>query len=127
MPGLVRKLLIIAAVDGLILQPHGNAQRNASNGHHAIQIQYKTKKITSLSSPSSPSSPSVGPSLNEDKREEGDGKSKQLRKDAELEAHGVVGECFSSRRGMFCEWRRVDCLRLMKKNRANYQLMYFFG
>ncbi|GAD95719.1 SacI domain protein [Paecilomyces variotii No. 5] len=88
MPGLVRKLLIIAAVDGLILQPHGNAQRNASNGHHAIQIQYKTRKISSLPPPSSPS---TGPSLSEDKREEGDGKNKELKKDVELEAHGIVG------------------------------------
>ncbi|KMU82309.1 hypothetical protein CIHG_00093 [Coccidioides immitis H538.4] len=28
MPGLARKLLIIAAVDGLILQPYGNGTRN---------------------------------------------------------------------------------------------------
>lgn len=98
MPGLVRKLLVIAAVDGLILQPHGNAQRNASNGHHAIQIQYKTRKISSLPPQSLPS---VSPDLNEKKQDgEAEGKNQQQKqqqqKDAELEAHGVVGE-FSPR------------------------------
>ncbi|KAJ9307144.1 hypothetical protein DTO217A2_3382 [Paecilomyces variotii] len=93
MPGLVRKLLVIAAVDGLILQPHGNAQRNASNGHHAIQIQYKTRKISSLPPQSLPS---VSPDLNEKKQDgEAEGKNQQQKqqqqKDAELEAHGVVG------------------------------------
>jgi len=45
MPGLVRKLVIIAAVDGLILQPL--SQRN-QRAPPAIRIDYQTHNITAL-------------------------------------------------------------------------------
>lgn len=49
MPSLVRKLVIFAAVDGLILQQNDRGQRGSSNGNLSVQIDYKTRKITSLS------------------------------------------------------------------------------
>lgn len=53
MPGLLRKLLIVAAVDGLVLHAHGtNGARhsNGGNGNDAssIRIDYKTNKVTTL-------------------------------------------------------------------------------
>ncbi|KAI1970587.1 hypothetical protein LOZ55_006483 [Ophidiomyces ophidiicola] len=46
MPSLVRKLLIIAAVDGLILQPYGNGTRNNSDaGFSSLRIDYNSRKI----------------------------------------------------------------------------------
>lgn len=50
MPGLYKKLVVIAAVEGLILQPHG--QRNQLN----LQIKYKTHEISSLGSSIHPGS-----------------------------------------------------------------------
>jgi hypothetical protein len=76
MPGLLRKLVIFAAVDGLVLQPHGNGGRN--NGSYepqSVRIDYKTNKISSLSVPAS--DPAV-------------------RKDAGLEAYGLVGKLLFS-------------------------------
>lgn len=70
---MLRKLIIFAAVDGLILQPHGNGQRNANNGACAIQIEYRTRKITLL--------PPSSPSWHEKNKEFG------------LESHGIVGMC----------------------------------
>ncbi|KAJ5704055.1 hypothetical protein N7493_011193 [Penicillium malachiteum] len=53
MPGLLRKLVIVAAVDGLILHAHGvNGPRhnNGSNNEaSSIRIDYKTNKINALS------------------------------------------------------------------------------
>lgn len=49
MPSLVRKLVICAAVDGLILQQNDRGQRGSSNGNLSVQIDYKTRTITSLS------------------------------------------------------------------------------
>ncbi|KAG5300487.1 SacI domain-containing protein [Histoplasma ohiense] len=67
MPGLARKLLIFAAVDGLILQPYSSSQRGApSNPSSALRIEYKTRRIDSAPS-----------SSNSD--------------DACLESHGVIG------------------------------------
>ena len=43
MPGLVRKLVIFAAVDGLILQPAHQHQRSH---HHSLHIAYETDSIT---------------------------------------------------------------------------------
>lgn len=77
MPGLLRKLIVVAAVDGLILQPHGNGQRNGSNGACAIQIEYRTRKI-SLLPPSSPASPG-----------------RREKKEGGLESHGIVGKCLN--------------------------------
>lgn len=45
MPGLARKLLVIAALDGLVLQPLG--QRNQRTGN-AIRIDYKSRRIALL-------------------------------------------------------------------------------
>lgn len=75
MPGLIRKLLIFAAVDGLILQPYGNGSRhNGSNtDSSSIRIEYKTSKISSF--PASALS------------DEFEGK----QEDAGLEAYGLVG------------------------------------
>ncbi|KAJ5901676.1 hypothetical protein N7495_002204 [Penicillium taxi] len=54
MPGLLRKLVIVAAVDGLILHAHGINGPRHSNGSNndasSIKINYKTHKITALSS-----------------------------------------------------------------------------
>ncbi|EER38028.1 conserved hypothetical protein [Histoplasma capsulatum H143] len=67
MPGLARKLLIFAAVDGLILQPYSSSPRGApSNPSSALRIEYKTRRIDSAPS-----------SSNSD--------------DACLESHGVIG------------------------------------
>ncbi|KAE8554224.1 hypothetical protein EYB25_002762 [Talaromyces marneffei] len=64
MPSLVRKFVIFAAVDGLILQQNDRGQRNSSNGNLSVQIDYKTRKITSLSQARSESSvKSTSPSL----------------------------------------------------------------
>ena len=53
MPGLLRKLVIVAAVDGLILHAHGvNGPRHnngSNNDASSIRIDYKTNKITALS------------------------------------------------------------------------------
>ncbi|KAK2781280.1 hypothetical protein FQN52_001712 [Onygenales sp. PD_12] len=62
MPGLARKLLIFAAVDGLILQPYTASQTSPS----ALQIEYKTRRIYSPPSTST-------------------------KNEACLESHGVVG------------------------------------
>ena len=47
MPGLIRKLVLIAAVEGLIIQPHpslrGVSERSDSQ---ALRLDYKTRKIT---------------------------------------------------------------------------------
>lgn len=53
MPGLLRKLVIVAAVDGLILHGIGaNGLRPSHNGSNneasSIRIDYKTNKITAL-------------------------------------------------------------------------------
>lgn len=76
MPGLLRKFVIIAAVDGLILQPHGNVGRNSGNYEpQSVRIDYKTNKISPLPAPAS--DPAV-------------------RKEAGLEAYGLVGKLASS-------------------------------
>jgi hypothetical protein len=80
MPGLVRKLVIIATVDGLILQPSGTGSRNggggnnSSNGFPPLRIAYKTQKITSLSQVQANSTWERSPNL---------------------EAHGLVGTIVS--------------------------------
>lgn len=91
-PGLVRKLVIIAAADGLILQAiQGNTnsqrhQNNVGNGStvessslssSAVRIDYKTNKITSGSLPIASAA-----SIDESEQEE----------DVHLEAYGIVGE-----------------------------------
>ncbi|KIW99805.1 uncharacterized protein Z518_10733 [Rhinocladiella mackenziei CBS 650.93] len=63
MPGLVRRLLIWATVDGLVLQAHGPAEH-----HKAIQIDYKHRQIKELQ-----------------KNDVGG------RKGPPLEAHGIIG------------------------------------
>lgn len=58
MPALLRKLIIVAAADGLVLHAHGiNGPRQNNNDSHnsgsnndasSIRIDYKTSKITAL-------------------------------------------------------------------------------
>jgi len=67
MPGLVRKLLIFAAVDGLILQPAPPKNHKPSTDQ-AIKIEYKSNAISPLL---------------KDRREEDT--------TSHLEAHGIVG------------------------------------
>lgn len=72
MPGLWRKLAIVAAIDGLVLHAQGaNGSRNnggSNNEASSIRIDYKTNKITALPTSATES----------------------LGKDA-LEAYGLVG------------------------------------
>ncbi|THC95968.1 hypothetical protein EYZ11_004565 [Aspergillus tanneri] len=69
MPGLLRKFIIFAAVDGLILQSHGNGLRHNGNSEpSSIKIDYKTSKI-SFPAPTS----------------------EQYERDAILESYGLVG------------------------------------
>lgn len=57
MPGLLRKLIVIAAVDGLILHAHGASGPRHNNGSNneasSIRIDYKTNKVTALPAPAS--------------------------------------------------------------------------
>ncbi|OOF95531.1 hypothetical protein ASPCADRAFT_170234 [Aspergillus carbonarius ITEM 5010] len=71
MPGLLRKLVIIAAVDGLILQSPGNGLRHAGNNEPvSLRIDYKTNTVSSL------------PALASDQDDD---------RDFGLEAYGLVG------------------------------------
>ena len=72
MPGIVRKLVIVAAVDGLLLHP--SAQR-AQRPAPSLQINYATNEIKAL----------------EDRQQQSHGNSS-----ASLEAHGIVGRyCYT--------------------------------
>ncbi|KAL4873851.1 hypothetical protein BDV12DRAFT_159731 [Aspergillus spectabilis] len=52
MPSLLRKVVIFATVDGLILQSSGNGLRyNTNSESPSIRIDYKTNRISSLSGP----------------------------------------------------------------------------
>jgi hypothetical protein len=64
MPGLAKKLLIFAAVDGLFLQPVGNKGTEPSS--KGFRIDYGTNRVTSAA-----------------KQDEGD--------ESPLEVHGIVG------------------------------------
>ena len=55
MPGVIRRLLIVATVDGLVLQPHGHGHvsrpstdepASSSSSSSSIRIEYKTSKVT---------------------------------------------------------------------------------
>ena len=46
MPGLVRKLVVFAAVDGLILQPSTQRNQKATPG---LQVKYNTHEIAAAS------------------------------------------------------------------------------
>lgn len=77
MPSLARKLLISAAVDGLILQPlhtHKGAEKRERSG--AVKLHYKSAAISPVTPSSSHASP---PSLPED------------AKSKSFEAFGIVG------------------------------------
>lgn len=69
MPGLAKKLLIFAAVDGLVLQPYAPGHRGTNNGGSALQIEYRTRRILSF--------PLSTCSLHRD--------------DPCLESHGIIG------------------------------------
>jgi SacI homology domain len=64
MPGLVRKLLVCASVNGLVVQAHGPVDH-----HKAIQIDYKTRRIRDCSA--------------DDATKYG--------KDTSIEVHGLIG------------------------------------
>jgi hypothetical protein len=53
MPGVLRKLIVVAAVDGLILQANGGPRFNGVSNNEAssVRIDYKTSKITALPAP----------------------------------------------------------------------------
>lgn len=76
MPGLLRKLIIVAAVDGLVLHAHGNNGSRHTNGSNnevsSIRIDYKSNKVTALSPTSSTSESLEGRDV--------------------LEVYGLVGE-----------------------------------
>ena len=70
MPGLVRKLVIFATIDGLILQAHGPVEH-----HHSLRVDYRTRSITPWK-----------------------GSHAELHKQPQkLETHGIIGQYFSSR------------------------------
>jgi hypothetical protein len=62
--GLIRKLLIFASANGLIIQAHGPVEH-----HKAVQIAYKSQNVTELSHDEVANN----------------------KKSAHLEAHGVIG------------------------------------
>ncbi|PYH79301.1 SacI domain protein [Aspergillus uvarum CBS 121591] len=54
MPGLLRKLVVVATADGLVLHSTGNGLRHTGNNEpSAIRIDYKTNQITLLPGPAS--------------------------------------------------------------------------
>lgn len=74
MPSLVRKILIVAAIDGLILTPlHNRSPKQAGPPVGAVKIDYKSKQI----------SPHLVVTGSGDKDEAGDPGS--------LEVHGIAG------------------------------------
>jgi SacI homology domain len=96
MPGLVRKLVIFATIDGIILQPwHGNEQRNNLNhgAYSPLQIDYGTRKISLLS-----------PTALE----------QRAKGDSGLEAHGIIG--------MLPSWQhRVEMIQALPNMGATRQ------
>jgi len=68
MPALVRRLLIWAAVDGLVLQAHGSSEH-----HKSIHIDYASRQIKEL--------PPAGAG----------GTGAEARRGNPLEAHGIIG------------------------------------
>lgn len=66
--GLVRKLLIFASANGLIVQAHGPVEH-----HKAIQIDYKSRRVSECSHD----------------------EANRNRKGAQLEAHGIIGRSLS--------------------------------
>ena len=65
MPGLIRRIFVFAAVDGLLLQ-----SPPSSEPHTALRIEYKSQKLTSV--------PSIS--------------AEDYGKKPHLESHGIVGE-----------------------------------
>lgn len=69
MPGIIRKLVIFAAVDGLVLQPW--TQRTQPTSLPSLEINYKTRRVTRT--------------LHAENLEHVDSAQK-------LEAHGLIGQ-----------------------------------
>lgn len=65
MPGLIRKLVICASTGGLVIRGHG-----AGDPSQAIQVDYESRRITDCS----------------------DEIAEHGKRDAQLEAHGLIGE-----------------------------------
>lgn len=68
MPGLIRKLLIYASVNGLVIQAHGPVDH-----HKAVQIDYSTQRVRDCSAADASKS----------------------KKEIQLEAHGLIGSLLS--------------------------------
>lgn len=66
MPGIVHKLVVIAAVEGLVLQPSSSRNHRPAP---SIQISYQTNRIVAL----------------------GEGQPENIRNSPSLDAHGIVG------------------------------------
>lgn len=75
MPGLLRKLIIVAAVDGLVLNGTRQNNNGGNNDASSIRIDYKTNKISAL--------PAAAKELPEGK-------------DNGVEVYGVVGKYLTS-------------------------------
>ena len=88
MPGLLRKLVIFAAVDGLILQPPLANLRNYGNNDSSLLIDYKTGRVSSL--------PASASELSE--------------RDSGLESYGLVGRVASVYLLAFWECKFMDFL-----------------
>ena len=71
MVGIIRKVLIFAAADGLVLQPLDLRKHNSAG---AVKIAYKTHSISSFVS-------------------EGKGEDEVNAQKVAIEAHGIAGEC----------------------------------
>ena len=68
MPGLIRKLLIYASVNGLVIQAHGSIDHRK-----AVQIDYSTQRVRDCSA--------------ED--------ASKNKKEVQLEAYGLIGSLLS--------------------------------
>lgn len=111
MPGVIRKLLIVAAADGLILHPHphGHASRpstdepssSSSSSSSSIRIEYKTSKVTLF--------PTAV--LSEEKKDGNGSASGSGNGSVGIEAYGLVG--------MFISPRPADRQTEGKQTKAN--------
>lgn len=81
MPGLVRKVVIVAAVEGLILQAHGAVEH-----HNALTIDYKSPGVNVLTA--NEGVPKTGP---------------------RLEVHGIIGNYYTDKGVLLSNRSAQDC------------------